>query len=271
MDFIREIRCLTNIVTCKEAIAPEPYEQNVRLFSIDYRSEECLVKGYIAVPRVVQDPLPAIIFNRGGNREFGLLQPKAVCRLAEKGYIALGSQYRGNAGGTGVEQFGGKDVADVLVLIDMCEALPFVRQGGVYMHGHSRGGMMTYLCCAQDKRIKAAAIGAGISDCFMMYESREQAMKDVFHELVGGSPAEMPEAFKERSAVCWAEKIIPPVLICQGTADTRVIPQQAYKMDAELTKAGKQHKTIIYEGADHSLVGTTYIDDVIAWFKSYPF
>lgn len=96
-------------------------------------------------------------------------------------------------------------------------------------------------------------------------------MKDVFHELVGGSPEQMPEAFRARSAVCWPEKIIPPVLICQGMEDWRVIPQQAYDMDAALTRAGKEHKLTIYPGADHSLRGTSYLDDVIQWFQDHPF
>ena len=119
-----------------------------------------------------------------------------------------------------------------------------------------------------DKRIRAAAIGAGLADCFTMYRTREDSMKQVFHELVGGSPEEKPEAFQARSAVCWPEKIIPPILICQGTDDWRVVPQQAYDMDAALSKANKVHKLIVYPGADHSLKGTSYI--VIAWLQSYP-
>ena len=159
---------------------------------------------------------------------------------------------------------------DVIALTDIALALPFTRHEGIYMLGHSRGGMMTYLCCARDKRIRAAAIGAGLADCFTMYRTREDSMKQVFHELVGGSPEEKPEAFQARSAVCWPEKIIPPILICQGTDDWRVVPQQAYDMDAALSKANKVHKLIVYPGADHSLKGTSYIDDVIAWFQSYP-
>lgn len=41
-------------------------------------------------------------------------------------------------------------------------------------------------------------------------------------------------------------------------------------MDRALTAAGKEHRFVVFEGADHSLKGTTYIDDVIAWFRKYP-
>ena len=266
IDDIKGVGCMLDV----EKIAPpEIFAGLVDLFAITYKVDDCRVMGYLAVPITFSGPLSAIIFNRGGNREFGLLQPGAVCRFAVRGYCCLGSQYRGNAGGTGKEQFGGDDVNDVLALVDICEELSFVKSGGVFMAGHSRGGMMTYLSCARDSRIKAATIGAGVADCFMMYNSREQSMKDVFHELVGGSPEELPEAFRARSAVCWAEKIMPPLLICQGTADWRVVPEQAYKMTAALAAAGKEYKLVIYEGADHSLQGTSYIDDVLAWFKEY--
>ena len=256
MDVLSILRQDPMILSAEEQTPDESFAGLVRLFSLFYQSDGLRVAGYLSVPKERSQPAPAVIFNRGGNREFGLLHPNAVCRLSARGYVALGSQYRGNGGGEGQEEFGGAEINDVIALIDLCQRLPFVKQGGVYMQGHSRGGMTTYLCCARDQRVKAAAIGAGVSDCVAMYHSREQSMKDVFHELVGGSPEQMPEAFRARSAVCWPEKIIPPVLICQGMEDWRVIPQQAYDMDAALTRAGKEHKLTIYPGADHSLRGT---------------
>lgn len=271
MDIVSILRQDPAVLTIEEQQPEQPFVESVRLFSLFYESDGLKVAGYLSVPKELDQPAPAVIFNRGGNREFGLLHPNGVCRLSAHGYVALGSQYRGNGGGEGQEQFGGAEINDVIALIDLCQRLPFVKQGGVYMQGHSRGGMTTYLCCGRDSRIKAAAIGAGMSDCVTMYNSREDSMKQVFHELVGGSPEQMPEAFRARSAVCWPEKILCPVLICQGTDDWRVIPQQAYDMDAALTQAGKEHKLIVYPGADHSLRGTSYMDDVIQWFENHPF
>ena len=141
------------------------------------------------------------------------------------------------------------------------------------MVGHSRGGMMTYLACARDSRIRAAAICAGLADAFIMYDrfhDGEFDMREDCRELIGGAPYEMPEAYAARSAVCWADRIIPPVLILQGTDDWRVIPGQAYEMDRALAAAGKEHKLIIYPGADHSLNGTSFIEDIVSWFAGYP-
>ena len=38
--------------------------------------------------------------------------------------MVVASQYRGNAGGEGKEEFGGKDVNDVLNLLPLLESLP---------------------------------------------------------------------------------------------------------------------------------------------------
>ena len=273
MRAVQEIRELRDVICLELINTPEAYAETVDTYRLRYHSGGCEVEGYLAMPKHIEGQIPAIIFNRGGNREFGALQPIWVSRFASYGYISLGSQYRGNCGGTGWEEFGGADVDDVIKLIDIALELSFVRKEGVYMSGHSRGGMMTYLACARDRRIKAATIGAGLADCFIMYDrfdGKEYDMRQDMNELIGGSPRELPEEYVKRSAVCWADKIIPPVLIFQGTDDWRVTPGQAHAMDRALTAAGKEHKLVIFEGADHSLKGTTYIDDVIAWFRAHP-
>ena len=80
---------------------------------ITYLSDGLKVKGYLAAPKN-GSKLPCVIYNRGGNREFGALDDLRAARLlghiASWGYVAVGSQYRGNAGGEGMEEFGGKDV-----------------------------------------------------------------------------------------------------------------------------------------------------------------
>lgn len=193
-----------------------------------------------------------------------------ICKYASQGFVVLGSQYRGNCGGTGQEEFGGADVNDVLRLIDIALELPGTFKGGVYMAGHSRGGMMTYRCCALDDRIVAAAVGSGVADCVDMYNKRVDDMKQVFQELLGGdaggSSGGIPPAFRgvlgrENQAAHFD---------CAWTADWRVDVSQAREMEEKLQRYGKEHKVEIFEGADHSLKGTTYFQDVVAWFRQHP-
>ena len=70
---------------------------------------------------------PCIIYNRGGNRDFGALKVDQrslnLAKLASHGYIVIASQYRGDGGSEGQEEFGGKDVNDVLNLMDVLEEI----------------------------------------------------------------------------------------------------------------------------------------------------
>jgi len=269
MDVTEVLNSNFSIIHAERIETPSEFADCAETFSIRYRSDDFEVEGYAAIPKTFSGKLPVIIFNRGGNREFGRLIPEKVCKYAVYGYAVFGSQYRGNCGGTGQEEFGGSDVNDIINLTTIALEMPFTRNDGVFMVGHSRGGMMTYIACTRDDRIIAATVGSGIADSIMMYETREESMKDVYKELVGGAPADCPEEFYKRSAVKWAGDVKPPILICQGTDDWRVVPQQAYETDRALEKAGKEHKLIVYQGADHSLKGTSYNSDVVDWFRQH--
>lgn len=264
---LRENKKIINVI--KENV-PNEFKDFVELYSIRYISNEFEVEGYAAFPKNKNKPLPGLIYNRGGNREFGTIKTILLCKLALAGFAVLASQYRGNCGGTGREEFGGDDVYDVINLIDIMLELNFVKNNGVYMLGQSRGGMMTYRACSIDKRIIAAVVMSGLADCVNMYNTREEGMKKVFHELFGGSPSECPEEFIKRSAVNWAEKINAPILICHGTADSRVKVEQAYRMADALKKAKKEYTLIIYENEEHSLKGTKWLKDSIEWLRQYP-
>lgn len=258
------------IINVRKENVPNEFKDFVELYSIRYISNEFEVEGYAAFPKNKNKLLPGLIYNRGGNREFGTIKTILLCKLALAGFAVLASQYRGNCGGTGREEFGGDDVYDIINLIDIMLELNFVKNNGVYMLGQSRGGMMTYRACSIDKRIIAAVIMSGLADCVNMYNTREEGMKKVFHELVGGAPSECPEEFIKRSAVNWAEKINSPILICHGTADSKVKVEQAYRMADALKKAKKEYKLIIYENEEHSLKGTKWLKDSIEWLRQYP-
>ena len=55
-------------------------------------------------------------------------------------------------------------------------------------------------------------------------------MKQVLRDCIGGSPEELPEEYKKRSAVYWADEITVPVLLIHSKGDTKVSFAQAQKM-----------------------------------------
>src|SRR3954470_13937080 len=80
---------------------------------IKYLSDGLKVVGYIWKPKnATGKKLPLIIYNRGGNREFAKLAPwmqYGFYDFVSNGFVVIGSQYRGNDGGEGHEEFGGAD------------------------------------------------------------------------------------------------------------------------------------------------------------------
>src|SRR5215471_6554716 len=118
----------------------------VDIFSIVYLSDGLKVKGFLAIPKKAGH-YPCLIFNRGGNREFGAINDATLFRLlavpASWGYIVAASQYRGNAGGEGKEEFGGKDVDDIINLIPSFGSVKGADTSRIGIFGWSRGGMMT--------------------------------------------------------------------------------------------------------------------------------
>jgi dipeptidyl aminopeptidase/acylaminoacyl peptidase len=224
---------------------------------IVYSSDGLKVRGYLANPKRAER-LPAVILNRGGNREFGALTDEAAVgslgSLAAKGYVVVASQYRGCGGSEGQEEWGGADVGDVLNLIPLIESLPQADPTRIGMVGWSRGGMMTYLALARTDRIAAAIAGSAVTDLAALGAARPD-MEEVFRDLIPGYRERRQEALDARSAVRWPEKLCKqtPVLILAGSADWRVDPQQALDMAGALLQAQHPFRLVLLEGGDHGL------------------
>ena len=244
--------------------------------AITYLSDGLRVKGYLAAPKQ-GDKLPCVIFNRGGNRAFGVIKRgQAAARLgkiAQHGYVVVASQYRGNEGGDGQEEFGGADVNDVLNLMLLLASLPQADASRVGMYGWSRGGMMTYLALSRTNRMAAAVIGAGLADLLDTAQRRPRMEQRVFSELIPNYGQDKEAALRARSAIRWPEKLAKttPILLLHGSADWRVHPSQALHMAAALYENQRPFRFVFFEGGDHGLSEHRQEVDrlVQAWLDRY--
>lgn len=189
---IQNLNVLTNsngkIVEQKLIKIKSKWSDEVECYKIKYLSDGLKVVGFIVKPKNIASKLPVLIFNRGGNREFGKITKKKLkylSYLASNNYVVIASQYRGNDGGQGHEEYGGKNINDVLNLIPLANSLPITDPNKIVVLGYSRGGMMTYLAIKEGAKIKAAAVVGGVTDLIQSYDEREEAMKNVIGELVG--------------------------------------------------------------------------------------
>jgi dipeptidyl aminopeptidase/acylaminoacyl peptidase len=251
----------------------ETNEKNIYCYSFFYTSNNKKIRGYIVEPREGNN-LPCIIWNRGGWDDFGsikigMLFAFSMARFARSGYVVIATQYPGVGGGEGKDEMGGE--ADVQAVLDLKELLSeYTRsdQTRIGMYGHSRGGMMTYMCMARANWIKAAVVGAAKADEVNAHLYRKN-WKDNQKKMYGGSEKEKIK----RSAIMWPEKMCKttPLLICHGTADWRVNPQESLILSQKLLALKHPVRTIMYEGADHGIseFGNEYIGEAIKWFDRF--
>src|SRR5262245_24917677 len=233
--------------------------KTVQFHRITYLSDGLKVNGYLAAP-THGERLPCVIYNRGGNREFGALRrgPAAALlgRMASWGYVVVASQYRGNDGGDGREEFGGADVNDVLNLVPLLQSWLQADASRIGMYGWSRGGMMTYLALTRTTNIAAAVIGAGPTDQLHWPDKRPDMETNVFAELIPGYSTNREATLRVRSALYWPEKLHKqtPILLLHGSADWRVDPTESLRMATALFELKHPFRLILFEGGDHGLM-----------------
>ena len=252
------------------------YLDNVHIEKITYLSDGLKVKGYLATPKFAGKH-PCVIYNRGGNREFGKLNEyKAVfilAKIASWGYVVSASQYRGNDGGEGHEEFGGKDVNDVLNLIPLFDNIKNTDSARMALYGWSRGGMMTYLTLTKSNRFKAAIVGGGLSDLWAMMRTRQDTIETVFAENIPDYAMNTKAALDSRSAIRLVDKMTKstPILMLHGTSDWRVVPEMALDLSKVFIKEKIPHRLVLFEGGDHGLREfNTEVDELVKmWLDKY--
>lgn len=242
--------------------------KNVDFYFITYESDQQIIKGLLIEPKK-EGKYPVVIFNRGGNRDFGQLTVATLImytsKLAEQGYVIIGSNYREK------DEFGGAEINDVLNLTETVKEIEKADSNCIGMFGWSRGGMMTYLALQKSDKIKTAIVGNGASDLFETAKFRPEMETKVFAECIPDYWNHKESELKKRSAMYWADELDKnsSLLIVCGTNDKRVNPEQAYKIAHKLEEIKYDFELIKFE-TDHyfSKYKTELNDLVIKWFNT---
>ena len=251
--------------------------KNSKVEKITYISDGLKVKGYLAYPLMNENKkLPCIIWNRGGFKEKGAID-KFTARgifgqLAGWGYVVFASQYRGNAGGEGKENFGGDDVNDILNLIESAGDIPFTDTDKWGIEGWSRGGMMTLLTLLKNSDfnsvVKCAVLSGAISDLNLYLEFDAERKKD-YQKIFGKN---FNEEINKRTIIDNVYKLPKiPYLLMHGGKDDTVSPVQTLDLSKKFFEAGILHRLIIFENGDHFLKNyRTEVDEQRKkWFNKY--
>ncbi len=250
-------------------------QQQRRYFVFTYPSDGLTIKAFVSIPVGVKNP-PLIVLVRGGNREFGIPHPGQLS--AYPGYALVATTNRGGVS-EGKDEFGGNDVNDLKNLIDYLPTLEQKIQvtfnpDKIYMVGASRGGMQLFLALGRypelQQKIKKVASISGLLN--MKYAVNERKDFQEMLEQFGYQSGKKGEAWiAKRQPLNYVSKLSKdlPIMIAQGSADTRVCLREGYDMLEALHKNGNTVTYVEIEGGDHVLNNTTdFLKLLINWIET---
>lgn len=230
----------------------------MKLYDITYSSDGLKIKGFLALPPLYEEKLPAIQFNRGGSGSKGALTLEGVFVIlgmyVSWGYVAIASQYRGQGGSEGIEEWGAGDTNDAKNLTTLLLSLPYVDTDRIGLIAGSRGGMMAFQMLRWMKVFRAA-VTFGAPTMLHILSQREYIIQTFIPFLE--KEVSIEQALEERSAVVWASEMCKttPLLVLHGTGDRKVHPSHALELSKVLLDTLHPHKLILFENADHVLAG----------------
>jgi dipeptidyl aminopeptidase/acylaminoacyl peptidase len=180
--------------------------------------------------------------------------------LVDNGYAVAKVNYRGSTGGTVAWRtalhggnIGFPEVEDVLAGLDFLVARGVTDPARVAVEGWSWGGYVTLLAAGlHPGRFAAAIAGIPVCDSVMTHEDCSPPQQAYDLAIMGGSPAELPELYAERSPSTYVDRVTAPVLIIAGEHDSACPVRQVRHYVAELRARGGTVDAHIYDAGHHA-------------------
>ena len=264
-----------SIIFSSDVIGIEDGYSEIKLTRIRYLSDSYKVAGFIVKPKNIKSgkKLPLIIYNRGGNRDFGAItgnHTRYLKYLSSLGYVVMATQYRGNSFSEGNDEFGGDDLNDIKCLIEIAKTKDYIDSDNIGVLGYSRGGLMAYLLSKDTDDIKTLITVGAPTDMFLSSKNRPQLYNKVFYELIGDTISKK-EDFISRSPIYWADKINEPALVIHGTEDKRVSVNHTLKLMDSIKNTDNNITPLFIEGGNHSVSNYRKLrnDTIANWFNYY--
>jgi len=251
----------------RSRIYPSPNPQ-VRLNEITYWSDGLKVKGLLAEP-IADGKYEGIIYLRGGMQHIGMVRPSRIAQLASNGFVVFAPYYRGNRGGEGRDEFAGPDRLDAVNAVDVLKQSKKMITDRIHLFAFSRGGIMALWTAILRKDITSVVTWAGVSDVVFTYHER-QDMRRMMRRVIGGTPNNNPDAYRERTALFRINELNAPVLIIHGMLDEHVSFEQAVLLENALQRYDKKYETWYFPEYTHYIPPAKNMEivlDLCKWMR----
>jgi dipeptidyl aminopeptidase/acylaminoacyl peptidase len=178
------------------------------------------------------------------------------------GFAALDPNYRGSTGfglefreAIRVDGWGGREQDDIRTGAEAVIARGLAPAGKVAVTGTSYGGYSSW--CAATRwpatLLAAAAPICGMTDLVVDYQSTRPDLRPYSEEMLGGSPDQVPERYRERSPIHFVDRIRARLLIVQGMNDPNVTPENLYEVETALTTAAIPYEMLLFDDEGHGI------------------
>ena len=179
----------------------------------------------------------------------------------DAGFAVVGVNYRGSTGYWSAwrdalaERVGHIELADIAAVHDHLIAEGVTDAAASIISGYSWGGFLTLLAVGvQPDRWAAGVGGVPVADYVAAYEDEMEQLRAYDRALFGGSPAELPDAYRDSSPLTYVDRVRVPVLILAGENDPRCPIRQIENYVDALAARGAQYALYRYEAGHGSMV-----------------
>ena len=182
--------------------------------------------------------------------------------LVSRGFNVLAPNYRGSTGfGLAFQEaikedgWGGREQEDIRAGIEALMEAGIAEPGRVGVTGTSYGGYSAWCAITRygPDLVAAAAPICGMTDLVVDYHATRPDLRPYSEEMMGGSPAEAPHRYRERSPANFIENVRGRLLIVQGLKDPNVTPDNVHAVTRELDRLGKPYELLTFEDEGHGI------------------
>lgn len=173
--------------------------------------------------------------------------------LAQQGFIVVSVDGRGT-GGRGADfekctylKIGDLESKDQVEAALYLGSLPYVDKDRIGIWGWSYGGFNTLMSMSEGRGVFRAGVAIAPPTSWRFYDS-------VYTERYMRTPKENPDGY-DVNPIVRAQKLHGALLLCHGTADDNVHPQNSYEYAEALVQADKDFRELYYTNRNHSIYG----------------
>jgi dipeptidyl aminopeptidase/acylaminoacyl peptidase len=178
------------------------------------------------------------------------------------GFDLFAPNYRGSTGygpefreAIKLQGWGGFEQEDVRTGIEALIARGLAKPGRVGITGISYGGYSSWWAITHfpTELVAAAAPICGMTDLVVDYETTRPDLRSYSEEMMGGSPQDVPERYRERSPIHFVQNIRGRLLIVQGLQDPNVTPENLNAVRKALDAAGVAYEVLTFADEGHGI------------------